>query len=292
MYGFYGTDAWEFKKKLISVSRDFLLTPKQRSVEDEYFHFKSCSTHSIIMVFVVENVTLEDFVILESYGSSEPEHGDLISPFLATGWPASTTEERIARNTWGTAQQREIFLHDPTAVFMKVVDTETQNIISMSRWHRYPQGYDYLKHSSLEFNAFTKSEIDLQWPTGINEALYKGLLRGVFPLRQKWQKPGPCWICATLMTRTGYHRKGAGRMLIEWGLERANKTAFLHILKEALMELHSIKDADLRSWMLLLLMALRLDSIMIYPSRKWPGIRQSAHIENDSIGRVQISCNI
>jgi hypothetical protein len=143
------------------------------------------------MQLVVQPVAIKDFDILETYGSSP--QGDLISPILDASWKVSSPAEKVARNTWGTAQQREIFLKDPTAIFLKVVDKESNEIISLARWHHYSEGFRYPEHARLEFDAFTQSEDDASWPGEINAALYRGLTNSCFSTRQKWQKPGPSW---------------------------------------------------------------------------------------------------
>jgi len=244
------------------------------------------------MQLVVQSVTIEDFDILETYGTSP--QGDLISPILDASWKVSSPAEKVARNTWGIAQQREIFLKDPTAIFLKVVDKESNEIISLARWHHYLEGFRYPEHARLEFDAFTQSEDDASWPAEINAALYRGLTSSCFSTRQQWQKPGPSWgifpsdmVIILLTSNSLYNahdsywipkmrrREIVGRMgacQSCWGKE-SRRT-----LREVLKVLLCMRSVAFGLLMRRLRKGKQLDLIKIFRWRTWLGIlHQQAH---------------
>ena len=99
------------------------------------------ATNMSIKSLRVSPVELNDFERMSAYDDTTT--GDLSHPFLAVTWPASTHDETAARTHWSMKQQREQFLTDPTAVFMKVVDDETGEIVSLARWHFFRDGYKH-----------------------------------------------------------------------------------------------------------------------------------------------------
>ena len=162
-------------------------------------------------------VQLSDFASFETY--LYHSGGDLIAPMKPFAWPATDPATATLRNTWSIAQQRHVYLSDKSARFLKVVDTDLDNeTISLGRWHFYPNGYPHTEETmGWEFRG----------PTGYaNEAqkrMTEFCLRKVFETRYERGGPGPQWILTTLTTKVPHHRRGAGGMIVRWGIERAEE---------------------------------------------------------------------
>lgn len=60
-------------------------------------------------------------------------HKPLASALVDRQYPFATSQ----RNIWSLDQQRWFFEHDPGAHFVKVSDVDSNDIVSLARWHRY-----------------------------------------------------------------------------------------------------------------------------------------------------------
>ena len=96
------------------------------------------------MSLVLQPVQLEDFETIIKHKFFQG--GDLVPPPMSPlCWPVQTPGEAGRRLEYSVHQQRQRLLYDTTTRFMKAVDTSTSphEIISMSRWHYYPDGYHW-----------------------------------------------------------------------------------------------------------------------------------------------------
>lgn len=118
-------------------------------------------------------------------------------------------------------KQKARFLGDTSAHYLKLVDDETGEIVSMARWHWYPEGYSY----SDKIHWETHNPVEGQsWPEGMNVELHNFILSTRDAEREHWQEKGkPCWMLMHLVTRTSQRRRGAASLLINWGVERAQR---------------------------------------------------------------------
>lgn len=173
----------------------------------------------------VAPLELSDFDTLETFSAANG--GDCAPPVLPFTWPTSTDAEATARNKWSIAQQREMFLCDPTARFVKAVllhDEKTEaEIVSLARWHFYPTGFKYSEHMALELDALAPPDSPPTWPEGLNGRLHAGMLKHIFGTREEWTGTGPMWVLTTLVTRNAYRKRGAAGKLIAWGTEQAKR---------------------------------------------------------------------
>ena len=133
-----------------------------------------------------------DFQTLSRY--IHHEGGDLIAPLVPMIWLISKDDAaNTKRNEWSLRQQEDIYREDPTVHFMKVIDTDAgDEIISLARWHFYPEGYKHAEMGAWELNG-TAADADKTWPKEINVPLAKALLEGILCERHEWQIHGPQW---------------------------------------------------------------------------------------------------
>lgn len=103
-----------------------------------------------------------DFDTIISHASRFPTGDDLVAPPISPFyWLVQNSDDALRGLQFNMAYQRERFLKEPSARFMKVIDDENGKIICLARWHYYPEGYVY--------------ERDIKWeawnlvPDGIEE---------------------------------------------------------------------------------------------------------------------------
>ena len=116
------------------------------------------------------------------------------------------------------SKQRMRFEGDHTATYLKVVDKQN-SIISIARWHYYPEGYSYAQEIGWELHEPSRSK---PMPENMNIDLHNFILSARDAERQHWQsQSAACWILMHMVTRQSQRGRGAAGMLIKWGLERA-----------------------------------------------------------------------
>lgn len=166
---------------------------------------------------------LEDFDDLTSHASRFGLGDDLVANPVPTCWPVTNRSEAIDRAQWHFTRQRKRFLKDKTAHFLKVVDDDNE-IIAIARWHLYSRGYFLKEHQHWEPLSFSEKEDEVS--KGWNYALHDKILNRRDQYRDDWIIPpgAPCWILTHLVTRSSQRRKGAAKMLVHWGVEKAEET--------------------------------------------------------------------
>lgn len=143
------------------------------------------------MSFRIEPFQDEDFDTISGFVLSKD--GDLAAAAATVCWHAEGDESTRARYLWSLKQQRDIYANDPTAHFVKAVDTQNGNgIAAIARWHFYPDGYQD-KFTPLEYLGTADPEDDGSWPEGLNKALYKAILDPLLEARRSWMGDGPYW---------------------------------------------------------------------------------------------------
>ncbi|TVY89155.1 hypothetical protein LAWI1_G005798 [Lachnellula willkommii] len=136
-------------------------------------------------------------------------------------WFWQADEEAQNRLDFHMTKQKDRFLGDTSARYLKIIDEETGEIISMARWHWYPDGYSYTQGIHWETHNAVEGR---PWPKGMNVELHNWILVARDAEREHWQEKGqPCWILMHLVTRASQRGRGAASMLVEWGVERARK---------------------------------------------------------------------
>ena len=122
------------------------------------------------------------------------EGGDLVTPLAPLFWPTSTSdEENLKRARWSMNQQRAMFQEDPSAIFLKVVDTDHgDEVLSLARWHFYEHGYKHSEFTAWELNG-KGAEADSTWPEEVNVPVARATLIPVFEARSGWMGQGRQW---------------------------------------------------------------------------------------------------
>jgi GNAT superfamily N-acetyltransferase len=165
---------------------------------------------------------LHDFDELVSHATSYPPGDDLVGPPTPICWLVKTREEAHARLAFHFNKQQSRFSHDPTVRYMKVIDTADKNsIISLARWHFYPNGYNFNTEIHWETHDL---EPEQSIPHGFNIALHNHILTTRDAARSSWiPANAPCWILMHMVTRPSHRGKGAAGLLVRWGIEQAEK---------------------------------------------------------------------
>ena len=166
---------------------------------------------------------LEDFSIVSTHQLFT--NGDLATgPLSHLAYPASNQDEATQRLAYTMHQQRARFLHDPTAHFAKVVDTATDEIVALARWHFYPTGYvfpgkNWRDMDSVPAPGWSSSRGP---PERFRPDVYDAIFVPTLEARKGWMpQGGPAWILLNLVTREAWRGKGAASMLIDWGTAQA-----------------------------------------------------------------------
>jgi hypothetical protein len=165
-------------------------------------------------------LAVSDFEDLISHATLHELNDDLVGPPTPICYPISTPEEALSRSTFHFSKQRARFIGDPTVRYMKVVDNDNykKSIVSIARWHFYPNGYDLTTQLHWELHPLSPS------PHQFNIPLHNHILSVRDSARSSWIPSNePCWILMHMVTRTSQRGRGAAGMLIRWGMEQAEK---------------------------------------------------------------------
>jgi hypothetical protein len=140
--------------------------------------------------FKVSPVVDADFDRMLTY--TDENGGTLAAPLLFSVWSATTPEDVARRNAWSMKQQRWQLHNDSTVHFMKVEDTSTGDIVSLSRWHRYPAGYPQ-EDVQTEIDVFTQAGSPTEPIEGFRQDIMKDWLTDLCRLRGSYVGPGLSW---------------------------------------------------------------------------------------------------
>jgi len=164
-------------------------------------------------------IQLEDFESLINHAKIYHVGDDLVGPPTPICWPISSPMEAYERLQFHMSKQRSRFLGDRSATYLKIIDEDTKEIISIARWHKYPNGYSYAKEINWELHSPIEGQ---PFSQGMNIELHNFILSVRDAERINWMtKDEPCWILMHLVTRPSHRNRGAASMLINWGIEKA-----------------------------------------------------------------------
>jgi len=127
------------------------------------------------------------------------------------------------------AKRREAVATNPHTHFLKVVDSSLGGqIIGIAQWDIYPN-----RLSDREFEQMcTMEEAPDETPKEAWDEFFGYLGRS----RRRWladRAPRACLFLLVVLPE--YHRKGAGTMLLRWGLERADELGLEAYLEASMM---------------------------------------------------------
>jgi hypothetical protein len=167
---------------------------------------------------------LSDFDAVITQASSSAPGDDLVGAPNPWVWPVSTVEEAKTRIEFCMSLQRQRFLHDSTCHFIKVVDLPSEivpededEIVSIARWHRYPEGFKYDEHGHWELAAEHAKTYEGAMSEAFNMKLHDLIFTQRDSYREQWIPKGKlAWVLMHLVTRSSKRGRGAASMLIEW----------------------------------------------------------------------------
>ncbi|KAH7346605.1 hypothetical protein BKA65DRAFT_502858 [Rhexocercosporidium sp. MPI-PUGE-AT-0058] len=171
------------------------------------------------MSLKLSEVQVEDFDAMINHANLYPPGDDLVGMPTPICWPVSSKSEAQERLRFHMSQQKRRFFGDRTATYLKVIDDDTKEIISIARWHYYPNGYSYADGIGWEIHSLAEGSV---FPEEMNIELHNFILQERDAERKGWMIANePCWILMHLVTRGSQRGRGAAGMLINWGIEKA-----------------------------------------------------------------------
>lgn len=105
-------------------------------------------------------------------------------------------------------QQCQRFLLDSTTQFMKETDTGSGEIISIPRWHYYPDGYRWSGKTWQDMDTLPAPGWKDDLPKEFSQDALDWFATQLFTSRQSWRDPGPCWQLMAMATRESYRKRG------------------------------------------------------------------------------------
>lgn len=166
-------------------------------------------------------LTAEDFSAITNHANIFEPGDDLVGPPVPVCWPVSTREEAQTRLRVHMEKQSERYTKDPSINYLKVIG-DSGSIVSVARWHWYPKGYSYEKESHWE--TYPEASLSEPWAKQFNVPLNNFILGSRDAARSSWiGTERPCWILMHLVTRPSQRGKGTARLLVQWGIEQAEK---------------------------------------------------------------------
>ncbi|KAF2626942.1 hypothetical protein BU25DRAFT_491853 [Macroventuria anomochaeta] len=115
----------------------------------------------------------------------------------------------------GSERMLQMFHGDPNGNFMKVVDKDSGKIVAAAKWNVYKAG-----------EIPPQPEIDGDyWENEEDKEFAQRLFHGFFAPRQKVieETNGNLVALEMMMVDPAYQKMGAGRLLVQWGLTRADE---------------------------------------------------------------------
>ncbi|KAL0931234.1 uncharacterized protein CTRU02_213969 [Colletotrichum truncatum] len=134
-------------------------------------------------------------------------------------FPPSSAVEEDAPTARRAALMAKIMREDPSAHFIKAVDTELsceEAIVGFAKWHVWTDGMP--------------PSPQRQWGVGCNAEACGKFFGGMDKLKERVMMGKSCVYLQPLITHPDYQRQGIGTRMVQWGLDEAarlNLPAFL-----------------------------------------------------------------
>lgn len=185
------------------------------------------------MVLRLLPLVADDFSAMINHANLLELGDDLVGPPVPVCWPISNKEEAQTRLQVHMAKQSQRYLNDPSTNYLKVVD-ESGSILSVARWHWYPNGCSYEKEKQWEM--YPETALSEPWAKQFNIPLNNFILGSRDAVRSSWIDGNkPCWILMHMVTRPSQRGKGAARLLVQWGIDQVKKTGAPAYLEAGVM---------------------------------------------------------
>ncbi|KAK0117716.1 hypothetical protein ONS95_012045 [Cadophora gregata] len=137
---------------------------------------------------------------------------DPVEPFFFALFPET---ERKANFEQQVKRTEAWWTGDPSAKYMKVVDEETGQIISAAKWCIY--------ETPLTEEQMNE-ELVVDWHSDAESNEWaQHIIHGVHSHRLRRTKGGVCCVLDMMSTHPDHHRRGAAKMLVQWGCDIADK---------------------------------------------------------------------
>lgn len=121
-----------------------------------------------------------------------------------------------ARKFWMDALTEEI--HDPLARFLVIEDTSTSpaTFIGFAKWNAPPPAAPGSMHPS-------PPPLPDNWPEDGDPALANVFFKKLSDMHEEIMGDRPHWYLEIIVTKTEHQGKGAGGMMMRWGVEKADE---------------------------------------------------------------------
>ncbi|KAI9712441.1 MAG: hypothetical protein M1820_001654 [Bogoriella megaspora] len=133
---------------------------------------------------------------------------DFLNPYI---WPNGRLP---SDNAMLDAQHAKELRDDPNTYFLHVVDTSTNTSIACAQWIYMPPRSASELAKPISLPEFAPSS---------NHEVMKFVFEGFLRARDEIMGGKEFWMLAVLVTHPEGQRRGAGGMLLDWGIERAER---------------------------------------------------------------------
>lgn len=127
-------------------------------------------------------------------------------------WKEKPSEESIT----GFGDALKSGLEKPETHAFKCVDTDLNDkIIAVAKWSVYekPRSMEEVEEGFVLRKTFPEDNVDAR----------REFMQGIWDSRREFMGGQPHVILDTLICHPDHHRRGAGRMLMQWGLDKADE---------------------------------------------------------------------
>jgi len=132
--------------------------------------------------------------------------------------------------------QRQRAAWKDNVTWVKVTDDETGAVIAGAKWiffpetakkgaNRWPEtfGVDAVKEMRMEDEVLANGEAARNAGKGVDDLEYVSFVMDEFMRRRRERVQGPAVLLDMCYTHPGSQGKGAGKMLVKWGTEKADE---------------------------------------------------------------------
>jgi hypothetical protein len=130
---------------------------------------------------------------------------------LAYLWRGEPTDDGWAR----MAGEHIPTLKEPDVHTFKAVDTISNKMVGVAQWQIFKQ--------TPSQETLDSMFVETSPPPEINHEARTALLKDIAKARTNFMPLGPCILLRMLIVSPDYQRKGAGNLLMQWGVEQMNQ---------------------------------------------------------------------
>ncbi|EMC93956.1 hypothetical protein BAUCODRAFT_36425 [Baudoinia panamericana UAMH 10762] len=161
--------------------------------------------------------------------------------------------DHYAPSTRKAAGDRTImeWRQDPSARFIKCTDRESGVILGYAKWNFY--------ETERPREEWAKSP-EVDWYSGRKKEIAENFLGATAAMRQKLWGGDPHYLLNILCVHKDHHRRGAGTMLVQWGVVRAER-----------LGLRSCLEASPAGYPLYLRLGFRQVDTVVVKAADWDG---------------------